>query len=101
MPDFADMGENPKQRRAIPKGVRFEVLKRDSFKCQYCGATAPDVLLVIDHINPVSNGGSDDITNLITSCAPCNSGKSDKTLDDRSFIAKSRQGMEQLQERRE
>jgi 5-methylcytosine-specific restriction endonuclease McrA len=50
---------------------------------------------------PISKGGSNDITNLITSCEFCNSGKGDKTLDDRSTVAKSRQQMEKLQERRE
>ena len=32
--------EKPK-RQAISKTVRFEVFKRDKFKCQYCGASAP------------------------------------------------------------
>lgn len=31
------------KRKAISKRVRFEVFKRDSFKCQYCGKCAPDV----------------------------------------------------------
>ncbi|MCH8822098.1 MAG: HNH endonuclease [Planctomycetes bacterium] len=88
-------------RKSIPKGVRFDVFKRDSFKCQYCGATAPDVLLEIDHIKPVSKGGTNDITNLITSCQACNTGKSDKLLDQNSAVAKSRTQLEQLQERRE
>lgn len=91
----------PNARRAIPKRVRFEVLKRDSFKCQYCGAAAPDVLLQIDHIHPVVEGGDNDITNLITSCVACNSGKSDKTLDDKTAVIKARNQIEDLQTRRE
>ncbi len=89
---------NPRQ--TIKKSVRFDVLKRDSFKCQYCGATAPDVLLHIDHINPVSKGGTNDITNLITSCQPCNSGKSNKPLDSNLSVEKSRIQMEELQEQK-
>lgn len=92
---------NTKNRASISKSVRFEVFKRDSFKCQYCGAAAPDFLLQIDHIKPVAKGGTSDITNLITSCAPCNSGKKDKQLDDKTAVAKSRLQMEELQERRE
>ena len=88
-------------RKAIPKSVRFEVLKRDSFKCQYCGASAPDVLLQIDHIEPVSKGGDSDITNLVTACAACNAGKRDRRLDDNSALAKQRAQLEELQERRE
>lgn len=47
------------KRKSISKRVRFEVFKRDSFCCQYCGKSAPDVVLVIDHIDPVSNGAMD------------------------------------------
>jgi hypothetical protein len=86
---------------SIGKRVRFEVFKRDSFKCQYCGATAPDVLLEVDHIQPSSKEGSDEILNLITSCEACNRGKSDHTLDDQSAVAKQRTQLERLQDRRE
>jgi hypothetical protein len=95
------MDDEPNRRKSIPKSIRFEVFKRDSFKCQYCGAAAPDVLLEIDHIKPRSKGGSNDITNLITACHPCNSGKSDKPLDENIAVAKSRAQLEELQERRE
>ena len=88
-------------RKSIPKSVRFEVFKRDSFKCQYCGASSPDVLLVIDHIKPVAGGGESDITNLITACQPCNSGKSDRPLSDTTIIRKRKAQLDQLQERRE
>jgi hypothetical protein len=88
-------------RKPISKKLRFEVLKRDSFKCQYCGATAPEALLEIDHIKPVSKGGKNDILNLIASCSNCNNGKSNKQLDDSSVVSKSRAQMEELQGRRE
>jgi hypothetical protein len=88
-------------RKAISKSIRFEVFKRDSFKCQYCGASAPDVLLHIDHIQPVVKGGDNDILNLITACIDCNSGKSDKLLSETSAVAKRRGQLEGLQERRE
>lgn len=95
------MSEKRNSRRSISKNIRFELFKRDSFKCQYCGASAPDVLLQVDHIKPISKGGTDDLTNLITACADCNVGKRDKTLDDKSVIAKQRAQLEKLQERRE
>jgi hypothetical protein len=68
-------------RKAISKKLRFDVFKRDGFVCAYCGATPPSVLLQVDHIHPVAQGGSNDINNLITSCQPCNIGKGAKTLD--------------------
>jgi 5-methylcytosine-specific restriction endonuclease McrA len=89
------------RRKAIPKRTRFEVFKRDSFKCQYCGASAPDVVLQIDHIKPVADGGSNDITNLVTACTKCNSGKSDKPLDENTAVKKRKAQLDELQDRRE
>lgn len=88
-------------RKSISKKLRFEVFKRDSFRCQYCGAEAPNVLLHVDHILPVAEGGSNDITNLVTSCEPCNAGKGARKLDDNSAIAKSKAQLDELQARRE
>lgn len=88
-------------RKAIKKSLRFEVFKRDRFTCQYCGAMAPDVILNVDHIEPVAKGGQNDILNLITSCEACNSGKSDRRLDDHSEVTKQRAQLEELSLRRE
>jgi len=88
------------KRKAIPNGVRFEVFKRDAFTCQYCGSKAPDVILNVDHIKPVADGGENEIVNLITSCFNCNSGKSDVALDDDAAIQKQRKQLEELNERR-
>ncbi|MCG3127257.1 MAG: hypothetical protein CHACPFDD_02115 [Phycisphaerae bacterium] len=88
-------------RKSIAKSVRFEVFKRDSFRCQYCGAAAPNVLLEIDHIDPVANGGNNEILNLITACTDCNAGKRDRKLDDLSAVARQREQLEELNQRRE
>lgn len=55
--------------------LRYEVLMRDNFTCQYCGQHAPNVRLEVDHIVPVVEGGTDDPSNLVTSCYACNRGK--------------------------
>jgi len=55
--------------------IRWQVFARDNFTCQYCGRKAPNVTLEIDHKNPVSNGGSWELDNLVTACAACNRGK--------------------------
>lgn len=89
------------ERKKLPKSVRFEVLKRDSFTCQYCGREAPDVILEIDHIIPVSKGGDDSIMNLVTSCRDCNRGKSNKMLSDDTAVKKQKKQADELQERRE
>lgn len=89
------------KRKKISNSVRFEVFKRDSFKCQYCGRAAPEVVLELEHIEPHSKGGTDDVLNLLTSCWQCNSGKGDRRLSDNAVIQKQRDQLEELQERRE
>lgn len=88
-------------RKPLSKKIRFEVFKRDKFTCQYCGQKAPDIVLQVDHIDPVAGGGGNEIVNLITSCFDCNNGKRDKKLDDNSVVEKQRKQLELLQERRE
>ena len=66
--------------RAISDKLRYQVLKRDNFKCCACGASPakdPSVELHIDHIIPWSKGGESTLENLQTLCSKCNIGKSD------------------------
>ena len=65
---------------AVGKRLRFEIFKRDSFTCQYCGQFPPHVILEVDHLTPRASGGSDDIENLVTSCFACNRGKCDVAI---------------------
>jgi len=88
-------------RTQIQKSVRFEVFKRDCFTCQYCGGKAPDVVLEVDHIIPVSKGGTNGILNLVSACRSCNSGKSDKRLSDTSAAKQAQRQAEDLEERRQ
>lgn len=88
-------------RKPIPKTVRFEVFKRDKFTCQYCGRSAPDVILEADHIIPHSKGGSDDILNLVTDCRDCNRGKTNRELSDNSVVKIQKKQLDEMQERRE
>jgi hypothetical protein len=95
-------GKTKKQsREPISKRLRFEVFKRDSFTCQYCGKKAPDVILEIDHIEPVSKGGKTTMLNLVTSCKDCNSGKSNIKLSDNSAIEKQQKALAELSEKHE
>lgn len=70
-------------RRVTPRDpnlrTRFLVMKRDGFRCRYCGkspATDAGVELVLDHIKAWSKGGETTPENLATSCVTCNAGKS-------------------------
>jgi len=67
---------------AVSVRQRFEIFKRDNFTCRYCGKKSPEVVLEIDHIVALANGGSDDAMNLATSCWECNRGKSNVPLSE-------------------
>lgn len=71
---------------AVSKRLRHEVMRRDGHACRYCGATAPDVKLTIDHVTPTTLGGTDEPSNLVTACADCNAGKS-ATPPDAALVA--------------
>jgi len=71
----------PEKRRDVPLKLRLEVLKRDKFRCVFCGrspATHTGVILNIDHKIPFSKGGKTEIDNLQTLCSECNIGKSNR-----------------------
>lgn len=67
------------QRSAMTRSLRYDIMKRDGFKCVLCGQSATDgVKLHVDHIFPVSKGGKTVKSNLRTLCEECNMGKRDK-----------------------
>ena len=59
----------------VSKKLRYKILKRDNFKCVYCGATSSEIKLTIDHKTPRSQGGKNTEENLVTACFDCNVGK--------------------------
>lgn len=73
---WTDGKRSPKIREnPLSPKVRFEILKRDNFTCQYCGKKAPEVELEVDHIEPYSKTKDNSPENLITACKDCNRGK--------------------------
>lgn len=89
------------KRKGLSKKIRFEVFKRDKFTCQYCGRKSPDVILQVDHIIPVANGGKNDMLNLVTSCVDCNLGKGANELSDDSAVRKQQQQMQNMADKNE
>ncbi|MBU0458593.1 HNH endonuclease [Patescibacteria group bacterium] len=70
--------ESTARSRNINNKKRLKILKRDNYKCIICGrspATHAGIFLHIDHIQPFSKGGSNEIDNLRTLCHKCNLGK--------------------------
>lgn len=67
-----------KKRESIGLSKRYDVMKRDGFQCVLCGTSGRNARLEIDHIIPISSGGSNKADNLQTLCFKCNRGKRDK-----------------------
>ena len=63
--------------RYIPRDVMLKVVRRDGQMCQVCGRNVPDRELHLDHLIPVSRGGTSSVENLRVLCAQCNRDKSD------------------------
>lgn len=80
-----NLERKPVIARTISPQLRNEILERNGFTCQLCGAGPGDidpfnpdrkVRLHIDHIKPISQHGTDDRDNLRVLCSACNQGRS-------------------------
>jgi 5-methylcytosine-specific restriction endonuclease McrA len=71
----------PRGRRTLSAHLRWRVMKRDRYRCVLCGrnpAQDSSVELHLDHVVPVSRGGTNEEGNLRTLCRECNQGRSDE-----------------------
>lgn len=98
-PSMAGVPAQAADRQPISKSLRFEVFKRDGFRCRYCGNTPDVAVLHVDHIIAVSGGGTNDPINLATSCAPCNLGKGPRSLLESTISVQA--DPESIRERKE
>ena len=60
--------------------IRLSIFERDGFSCAYCGKS--DGPLECDHIVPISRGGSNETSNLVTACMKCNRSKKAKLVSE-------------------
>lgn len=79
-----------KLRRARSRGAQGNYSRADLHilwmlfdeACAYCAEPTPFTLIHAEHVTPLARGGSNSITNLLPSCAPCNSDKRDLLLNE-------------------
>lgn len=64
---------------AVPGLNNRKLFRRDRFTCAYCGLVHREDRLTREHIVPVSAGGPDVWTNVVTACGSCNGRKSNRT----------------------
>jgi 5-methylcytosine-specific restriction endonuclease McrA len=63
---------SPSSLDRVPTSVRRKVRERDGDRCRLCGCPRSGaVKLAVDHVLPVSRGGTHDVTNLVTLCERC------------------------------
>ena len=58
------------------------LFRRDKNICLYCGVKFSVLELSRDHVTPLSKGGYDVWTNVVTSCRRCNNRKADRMPED-------------------
>jgi 5-methylcytosine-specific restriction endonuclease McrA len=67
--------------RAIQRKIsRRALFARDGWRCVYCGTASGR--LTLDHVVPRSRGGDSVWENVVTSCAPCNLRKGNRSLEE-------------------
>ena len=75
----------------VPRRFRRQVrntflFARDRYRCQYCGRTAaelkPRESLTRDHLIPLSRGGTNEWTNVVAACSPCNTRKGNRMPEE-------------------
>jgi 5-methylcytosine-specific restriction endonuclease McrA len=77
----SDLNREYRERNALGNGItekEWNQLKEDcDYRCAYCGKKA---VLELDHVVPISRGGSHEISNAVPSCRSCNAKKGNKSL---------------------
>lgn len=73
---------NRKQQSARRWAIKTELIKKNGNKCGYCFRRHYKKYLTLDHMQPLSKGGSDTKDNMILACKECNEVKADMDIDE-------------------
>jgi 5-methylcytosine-specific restriction endonuclease McrA len=75
----------------VPRRFRRQVTNtflfaRDEYSCQFCGRSQHDLrfreCLTRDHLVPLSRGGTNEWTNVVTACSSCNTRKGNRLPEE-------------------
>lgn len=69
-------------KRIIPPLTNRELFLRDANLCMYCGDKFSDGILTRDHVKPLSRGGKDRWSNVVSACKHCNTRKGSRTPEE-------------------
>jgi 5-methylcytosine-specific restriction endonuclease McrA len=78
-PSIIRLDQMVRRPRLTVRLSKREILRRDGYKCQYCGQVVP--YLTIDHVMPRHLGGQHTWNNLVAACPPCNHHKGGRTVE--------------------
>ncbi len=70
---------HPEGERSVPRLTNRELFRRDAHLCLYCGKPFPEHMLTRDHVRPLSRGGTDTWSNVVSACRSCNHAKGPRT----------------------
>ena len=73
------------KNRRDPPLTNSALFRRDQYVCLYCGVEFKEVDLSRDHVRPISRGGKDCWTNVVTACKRCNARKGNLLLENFSM----------------
>ena len=71
--------ESDPRRVIFPRRLKYQLFTAQGRRCAYCGRAHRMDYLEIDHKNPVSRGGGNEVDNLQLLCTPCNMRKGIQT----------------------
>ncbi|MFP6681914.1 MAG: HNH endonuclease [Gammaproteobacteria bacterium] len=72
-------------QRNVPPLNNHELFRRDGYMCMYCGRQHGEYQLTRDHVIPLSKGGQDRWSNVVSACRSCNTRKGCRTPDGASM----------------
>lgn len=71
---MSSLSKNVRKRR-----VRLKILAAQDGRCFYCTAKLSNTKSTTDHVIPISKGGTNEQSNMVVACKPCNNAKGDRT----------------------